>query len=186
MLVEEPDTATTVLVSSVKFLNEDRELAKKFWQAHRELTDWILQNQAEAQRIVQAELVAETRAEMSGELIARAWKRMKFKSEIPRASIQAFVSNSQKAGFMRTAPDLVLWYFPKLTPPPSKSASSAGSRRNTSMNRGGDRAIDQGNCSMKHLATFTNSYSTPAGVLTRRKPLAGINPLQGEVAADRV
>jgi len=33
VLVEEPDTATTVLVSSVKFLNEKRELANKFWQA---------------------------------------------------------------------------------------------------------------------------------------------------------
>src|SRR6516164_6413607 len=43
VLVEEPDTATTVLVASVKFLKENRELAKKFWQAHHELTDWILQ-----------------------------------------------------------------------------------------------------------------------------------------------
>ena len=34
VLVEGRDTATTVLVSSVKFLNENRELAKKFWQAH--------------------------------------------------------------------------------------------------------------------------------------------------------
>jgi NitT/TauT family transport system substrate-binding protein len=106
VLLEEPDTATTVLVSSVKFLNENRELAKKFWQAHRELTDWILQNPAEAQRIVQAELLAETRTEISSELITRAWKRIVFTSEIPRASVQAFVSNSQKAGFMRTAPDL--------------------------------------------------------------------------------
>ena len=39
--VEEPDTATTVLVSSVKFLKEKRDLARKFWQAHRELTEWI-------------------------------------------------------------------------------------------------------------------------------------------------
>jgi NitT/TauT family transport system substrate-binding protein len=106
VLVEEPDTATTVLVSSVKFLKENRELAKKFWQAHHELTDWILQNPAEAQRIVQAELLAETRRQMSSELIARAWKRIIFTSEIPRASVQAFVANSQKAGFMRTAPDL--------------------------------------------------------------------------------
>src|SRR6516165_6970525 len=106
VLVEEPDTATTVLVASVKFLNENRVLAKKFWQAHHELTDWILQNQAEAQRIVQAELLAETRTEMSSELIARAWKRIIFTYEIPRASVQAFVANSQKAGFMRTAPDL--------------------------------------------------------------------------------
>jgi sulfonate transport system substrate-binding protein len=106
VLVEEPNTATTVLVSSAKFLNENREFAKKFWQAHRELTDWILQNPAEAQRLVQTELLAETRTEMSNELIARAWKRIVFTSEIPRASVQAFVSNSQKAGFLRTAPDL--------------------------------------------------------------------------------
>jgi NitT/TauT family transport system substrate-binding protein len=106
VLVEEPDTATTVLVSSARFLNENHELAKKFWQAHRELTDWILQHPDEAQKIVKAELLAETRSDLSTELIARAWKRIIFTSEIPRASVQAFVTNSQKAGFMRTAPDL--------------------------------------------------------------------------------
>jgi NitT/TauT family transport system substrate-binding protein len=106
VLVEEPDTATTVLVSSVKFLNEKRELANKFWQAHRELTDWILKNPEEAQKIVKAELLAETRSDMSAELIAHAWKRIIFTSEIPRASVQAFVVNSQKAGFMKTAPDI--------------------------------------------------------------------------------
>jgi NitT/TauT family transport system substrate-binding protein len=106
VLVEEPDTATTVLVSSARFLNENRELAKKFWQAHRELTNWILQHPDEAQKIVKAELLAETRSELSTDLIARAWKRIIFTSEIPRASVQAFVANSQKAGFMRTVPDL--------------------------------------------------------------------------------
>src|ERR1700756_2073094 len=49
VIVEEPDTATTVLVSSARFLKENRELTKKFWQAHRELTDWILQHPDEAQ-----------------------------------------------------------------------------------------------------------------------------------------
>ena len=106
VLVEEPETATTVLVSSAKFLNENRELARKFWQAHRELTDWILKNPEEAQSIAKAELLAETRTDMSAELIARAWKRITFTSEIPRASVQTFVVNSQKAGFMRTVPDL--------------------------------------------------------------------------------
>jgi NitT/TauT family transport system substrate-binding protein len=106
VLVEEPETATTVLVSSAKFLKENRELARKFWQAHRELTDWILKNPEEAQRIAKAELLAETRTDMPAELIARAWRRITFTSEIPRASVQAFVVNSQKAGFMRTVPDL--------------------------------------------------------------------------------
>ena len=106
VLVEEPETATTVLVSSAKFLNENRELARKFWQAHRELTDWILKNPEEAQRIAKAELLAETRTDMPAELIARAWRRITFTSEIPRASVQAFVVNSQKAGFMKSVPDL--------------------------------------------------------------------------------
>jgi NitT/TauT family transport system substrate-binding protein len=106
VLVEEPDTPTTVLVSSVKFLTENRELAKKFWQANRELTDWILKNPDEAQKIVKAELLAETRTDISADLIARAWKRIVFISEIPRSSLQAFVVNSQKSGFMKTAPDL--------------------------------------------------------------------------------
>jgi NitT/TauT family transport system substrate-binding protein len=106
VLVEEPDSATTVLVSSVKFLNEKRDLVKKFGQAHKELTDWILKNPEEAQKIVKSELLAETRSDMSAELIAHAWKRIIFTSEIPRASVQAFVANSQKAGFMKTAPDL--------------------------------------------------------------------------------
>ena len=106
VLVEESGAATTVLVSSAKFLIEKRELASKFVQANRELTDWISKNPAEAQKIVKAELLAETRSDMSAELIAHAWERIIFTSEIPRASVQAFVANSQKSGFMKTAPDI--------------------------------------------------------------------------------
>ena len=95
-----------MLVSSVKFLSEKRELAGKFAQANRDLTDWISKNPEEAQKIVKAELLAETRSEMSTELIAHAWKRIVFTSEIPRASVQAFVTNSQKAGFIKAAPDI--------------------------------------------------------------------------------
>jgi len=38
--------------------------------------------------------------------IAHAWKRIIFTSEIPRVLVQAFVANPQKAGFMKTAPDI--------------------------------------------------------------------------------
>jgi NitT/TauT family transport system substrate-binding protein len=106
VLVEELSAATTVLVSSAKFLKEKRELARKFVQANRDLTDWISKNPAESQKIVKAELLAETRSDMSAELIAHAWKRIILTSEIPRASVQAFVANSQKAGFVKTAPDI--------------------------------------------------------------------------------
>src|ERR1700674_6031172 len=57
ILVDEKDVATTVLVSSVKFLAGRRDLAKKFAQAHAELTEWMTKNPEEAQKLVRAELL---------------------------------------------------------------------------------------------------------------------------------
>ena len=106
VIVEERDVATTVLVSSVKFLNAQRDLAKKFAQAHAELTDWIIKNPEEAQRLIKAELLDETKSDMSPEMIAAAWKRILFTAETPRAAVEKFMQNSVKAGFIKTAPDL--------------------------------------------------------------------------------
>ncbi len=106
VIVEEKDAATTVLVARANFLNEQRDLAKKFAQAHAELTDWISKNPDEAQRLIKAELLEETRGDMSPEVIAAAWKRIVFTAETPRASVETFVQNSVKAGFIKTAPDL--------------------------------------------------------------------------------
>ena len=100
VIVEEKDAATTVLVSSVKFLDE------KFAQAHAELTDWINKNPEEAQRLIKAELLDETKNDMAPQVIAAAWKRIVFTSETPRAAVEKFMQNSVRAGFIKTAPDL--------------------------------------------------------------------------------
>jgi NitT/TauT family transport system substrate-binding protein len=106
VLVDERDVATTVLVSSAKFLGGQRELVKKFAEAHAALTDWMLKNPEEAQKLIKAELLEETRSDMPAELIAQSWKRIVFTAETPRASIEAFLQNSLKTGFIKTAPDL--------------------------------------------------------------------------------
>jgi len=106
VIVEEKEVATTILVSSVKFLKEQRELAKKFARAHAELTDWIAKNPEEAQRLIKAELLEETKSDMSPQLIAAAWKRIVFTAETPRAEVEKFMQNSVRAGFIKTAPDL--------------------------------------------------------------------------------
>src|SRR5437868_8432830 len=106
VIVEETEVATTILVSSVKFLNEQRDLAKKFAQAHAELTDWIVKNPEEAQRLIKGELMAETKSDMSPPVIAAAWKRIVLTTETPRAAVEKFMQNSVRAGFIKTAPDL--------------------------------------------------------------------------------
>ncbi len=106
ILLEQSKDSITVLVSSVKFLKTKRELARKFAQAHRELTEWILAHPAEAQQMVQQELAAETQAKVSAELIAHAWTRIGLTTEVSSDEYRQFVANAQRAGFIRTAPDL--------------------------------------------------------------------------------
>lgn len=106
ILVDERDVATTVLVSSVKFLAEKRDLAKKFAAAHAELTDWMTKNPDKAMKLIRAELLEETKSDMAPDLIAQSWGRIVFTAETPRASVESFMQNSMKTGFIKTAPDL--------------------------------------------------------------------------------
>jgi NitT/TauT family transport system substrate-binding protein len=106
ILVDERDAVTTVLVSSVKFLGAQREMAKKFAEAHRALTDWIVKNPAEAQKLVASELVEETKAKISPELIAHSWPRIVLTNEIKREALDKFVAGAKAAGFLRDVPDL--------------------------------------------------------------------------------
>jgi NitT/TauT family transport system substrate-binding protein len=106
VLIEEPDAVTTLLVARVDFLNSHRDLVRKFVAAHEELTDWIVKNPAEAQRLVREELMAETRATVSEQLIARAWKRIVWEHQVSRVALEKLVTTAQAVGFLRGVPDL--------------------------------------------------------------------------------
>ena len=121
VLVEETDSPTTVLVSSVKFLRNHRETVKKFVEAHRALTDWIQKNPDEAQKLVVAELMEETRGKMAAELITHAWKRIILTNDVKREVLEKFVANAKAAGFLRDTPDLArLIDNPEATGSPSR------------------------------------------------------------------
>lgn len=115
VLLEQTDDSVTVLVSGVKFLKAKSELARKFVQAHRELTEWILAHPEETQKMVLKELSLDMQAKVSkvsadpkisAELIAQAWKRIALRSDVSLEEFQQFVSNAQRAGVMLTTPDL--------------------------------------------------------------------------------
>jgi sulfonate transport system substrate-binding protein len=106
ILIDERDVATTVVVSSAKFLGAHRDVAKKFVGAHAALTDWMVKNPEEAQKMIRAELLEQTKSDIPPELIAQSWQRIVFTSEIPRTSVESFMQNSVKTGFIKSAPDL--------------------------------------------------------------------------------
>ena len=102
---EDKDTITTWLVSSVKFLRDRRDLAKKIAVTNVELTKWIQQNEAEAQKLLIEELKAETRADFSPDAVAQAWKRIQFTSEVSRDLIAKSVQDGKDAGFLKGSTD---------------------------------------------------------------------------------
>jgi NitT/TauT family transport system substrate-binding protein len=106
VLLEEPDAVTTVLVAGVRFLDANRDQARRFVAAHHELTEWIKANPGEAQRMIREELAAETRTRLSPELLDRAWKRITVTDEVSRQTLNNFMATAQSVGFLRGAPDL--------------------------------------------------------------------------------
>jgi NitT/TauT family transport system substrate-binding protein len=106
VVVEEKDAVTTVLASSAEFLAMRRDLVRGFVDAHRELTEWIKDNPDPAQRMIRDELRAGFRADISPELIARAWTRMTVTSDVSLDAFQTFFVHAQQAGFLRSAADL--------------------------------------------------------------------------------
>src|SRR6516164_6873238 len=105
VFLDDKDTITTWLVSSTKFLRDRGDLAKKIVEANIELTKWIQENQAEAQKLLIEELKAETRADFAPDAVAQAWNRIQFTSDVSRELIAKSVQDGKDAGFFRGSTD---------------------------------------------------------------------------------
>ena len=105
VFLEDRDTIATWLVSSVKFLRDRRDFAKKIADANVELTKWIQASESEAQKLLIDELKAETRADFSPDAVAQAWKRIQFTGEVSRDLIAKSVQDGKDAGFLKGSTD---------------------------------------------------------------------------------
>jgi NitT/TauT family transport system substrate-binding protein len=105
VFLEDKDTITTWLASSVKFLRDRHELAKKIAAANVELTKWIQDNPAEAQKILIKELKAETRADFDPDAVAQAWKRINFNVDVEQKLTAKAVQDAKDAGFLKGSTD---------------------------------------------------------------------------------
>src|SRR5882724_13701349 len=105
VFLEDKNTITTWLVSSVKFLRARHDLAKKITDANVELTKWMQQNQAEAQKLLIEELKAETRADFAPDAVAQAWNRIQFTSDVSLDLVAKSVQYGKDAGFLKGSTD---------------------------------------------------------------------------------
>ena len=105
IFLEDKDIITTWLVSSAKFLSGHRDFAKKIAAANVELTRWIQDHEAEAQKLLIEELKAETKADFPPDAVAQAWKRIKFTTDVPRELIAKAVQDGKDAGFLKGSTD---------------------------------------------------------------------------------
>ncbi len=101
LFLEEKNTLTTLLVARNGFLAERRDLGRKFIQAHTELTQWIHDHPKEAQAMVSAELTMQMHHKFSEEILQRSWQRLCFTNEVSLASMEKFVADARKVGFLK-------------------------------------------------------------------------------------
>jgi NitT/TauT family transport system substrate-binding protein len=97
---------TTHLVSSIKFLQQNPALLKKWIAAHVELTDWINKNVDEAKRLLNDELKAETTRALPQQTLDQAWKRLEITHDPISASLIKSAQDAHAIGFLRQKPDL--------------------------------------------------------------------------------
>ena len=105
VFLEDKQVQTTWLVSSAKFLEQKRELAKKIVAANRELTQWIQDHPQDAQQILATELKEETKGAIPPEAIAQAWTRIHFTTEISPELLRKAVQDGKDAGFFKGSTD---------------------------------------------------------------------------------
>lgn len=119
ILVQEPDVVTTVLAARTGWLKHHPREAALIIQAHKDLTQWILDHPEEAKRRVVDELTELTQAPMDPELVNMSWGRLKLTTDIDLPGLEQFVRDAQSTGLLDRVPPLPnMIYTPQPTPAP--------------------------------------------------------------------
>jgi NitT/TauT family transport system substrate-binding protein len=113
--LEDKDTNVTMLISRAAFIVERPDLAKKIAEAHRELTEWVKANLAEARKLLVAELKELTTKEPKAAVVDKALARTFLTNDVSRPSLDKMVAGAKTAGFLKDIPplDQLLSQLPK-------------------------------------------------------------------------
>ncbi|MCX6786146.1 MAG: ABC transporter substrate-binding protein [Candidatus Komeilibacteria bacterium] len=98
---------TTNIIVSAKFLNEHRDLVKKWLAAQVSVTEWIKANPADAQKTVNAEIEKLTTKKLADKVLTEAWPMLDFTVDPLKTSVYTFADWAFQGGFLGdTKPNL--------------------------------------------------------------------------------
>ncbi len=110
----------TVLVTSGKMIEEQSELVDQITAAHEKSIAFINENPEEAQTIAVDSIEEITNQRMDESIIASAWERVTYTTEVDAEVIQAFADSSYDLQFLKEKPE-----FDELVVPQDTEVGSA-------------------------------------------------------------
>lgn len=113
VLLRDDRSTTTVLAVSADFCAKYPEQVRKLREAHRALTQWILEHPEEAKRRVVNELTLETRSAIDPGLVEQAWSHLALEDQMDAEELQQFIDDARAAGFIGTVPPLEKLFIPE-------------------------------------------------------------------------
>jgi NitT/TauT family transport system substrate-binding protein len=97
---------TAHIIVAAKFLAEHPDAVKAWIRAHVEVTQWELENPAEAQELLNVEIGNLTGKKLPAEVLSMAWGRMKATWDPISVSLKASAQAAYEAGFLKEEPNL--------------------------------------------------------------------------------
>ena len=94
--------STAVLIGRKEFVEENPELVKKFISAHIEATEFIINNQLEAEEIINTSIEKITGQKLEKEVMSSVFNRLEFSFDPMQKSIIEFMRIAKKENFITT------------------------------------------------------------------------------------
>ena len=100
-----------LLVVNTKFLNAHPDLVKNWIRANVELTDWINTHQAEAKKVLNAQIQHETGKSLPADVLDEAFSRLQVTYDPLHTALMSAAQQAFDDGFLgRQMPDLAKLY----------------------------------------------------------------------------
>jgi NitT/TauT family transport system substrate-binding protein len=95
----------TILVTSNKAIEEDKELIQNIVKAHNQAVAFINENTEESIQITIDSIKETTKQDLDKEVVDMAWKKIRYTTDVDAEVIQQFADSSHDLKFLKEKPD---------------------------------------------------------------------------------